>query len=119
MGLADPKDAILLELIETISGIRYNQLSRLTGFAHGVLSYHLKSLTKRRAIRVIREPGVTSFYPGRISRREMSILKCLRRPHLRDIIEFVLEHENCTSREIMKYRNKAPSTVSSHLRVLE
>jgi hypothetical protein len=37
MALADPKDAILLGLIETISGIRYNQLSRLTGFAHGVL----------------------------------------------------------------------------------
>jgi hypothetical protein len=37
MGLVDPKDAILLRLIETIPGIRYNQLSRLTGFAHGML----------------------------------------------------------------------------------
>ena len=44
----------ILDNIIQAPGIRYRELLRSTGFAHGVLSYNLKKLEKKKLIRIKR-----------------------------------------------------------------
>src|SRR5581483_7733494 len=54
---------LLLKLIEREPGIRYRELLRSTGFANGVLTYHLSALEKASVIRVDRQARITRYYP--------------------------------------------------------
>lgn len=118
-ALVEPRDVVILNLIKANPGIRYKELSRLTGFSHGVLSHHLNSLQKRRKAAADREARITRYYPANFSTIEWRILKCLRREPLREILEFVLAHDRCTSRDIVRFTGKAPSTICSQLDVLK
>jgi predicted transcriptional regulator len=111
--------AILLRNIEKNPGIRYRELLRKTGLVNGVLTYHLAALEKSDMIRVDRQPGTTRYYMLTISDNEVNILKYVRHTPLRQILLFILEHDLCTFNEIVGHIEKAPSTVSSHLRRLK
>jgi DNA-binding transcriptional ArsR family regulator len=47
------------------------------------------------------------------------VLKFVRHEPIRDILLFVFENENCTFGEIVEHSQKAPSTISSHLKRLK
>jgi predicted transcriptional regulator len=111
--------AILLRNIEKNPGIRYRELLRTTGLVNGVLTYHLAALEKSDVIKVDRQPGTTRYYMLTISDKEVNILKYVRHTPLRQILLFILEHDQCTFNEIVSHIGKAPSTVSSHLRRLK
>jgi predicted transcriptional regulator len=111
--------AILLTNIEKNPGIRYRELLRTTGLVNGVLTYHLAALEKSDVIKVDRQPGTTRYYMLTISDKEANILKYVRHTPLRQILLFILEHDQCTFNEIVSHIGKAPSTVSSHLRRLK
>jgi predicted transcriptional regulator len=117
--LEEPKDLVLIKLIKANPGIRYRELSRLTGFSHGVLSYHLNILAKGRAVSVDREARITRFYPANFSIKESRVLKYLRREPFREIVRFILEHDYCTFNDIVEYTSKAPSTVCQQLNILK
>ncbi|MFL6310005.1 MAG: winged helix-turn-helix transcriptional regulator [Nitrososphaera sp.] len=114
---ADTK-ILLLEHIEKTPGIRYRELLRLTGLINGVLSYHLAALEKSKMIKAQRESRITRYYPAGISDNESAILKFIRHELIREILLFILEREMCTFNEIVEHTQKAPSTVSSHLKRL-
>jgi predicted transcriptional regulator len=67
--LLDESKSILLKYINNCPGIRYRELQRATGFANGVLAYHLKILEKSRRMLVMLE---SVFLTGK--EKEMSVL---------------------------------------------
>jgi predicted transcriptional regulator len=104
--------------IEVNPGIRYRELLRMVGLANGVLTYHLAALERENRIGVSREPGMTRYYPPKVSERESLMLKYVRHEPIRVILFFIYENENCTFSEIVEHAGKAPSTISSHLKRL-
>ena len=110
--------ALLQLVIDENPGIRYRELLRNTGLANGVLTYHLAALEKSGQVRADRQSGMTRYYPPRVSDRESSVLKHVRHGPVRDILLFIFENEHCTFSEIVEYSQKAPSTISSHLKRL-
>jgi predicted transcriptional regulator len=108
-----------LNHIEQTPGVRYRELLRLTGFVNGVLTYELAALEKAKTIKVDRQSKMTRYYPVSISDRESSLLKFIRHEPIREILIFILEHDMCTFQEIVEDSEKAPSTVSTHLKRLK
>jgi predicted transcriptional regulator len=115
---ADNTRAVLLKHIEENPGIRYRELLRLTNLVNGVLTYHLAALERADAIKVDRGSRMTRYYPLSIPDNESSILKFVRHEPVRQIVHFILENDMCTFNEIVNHIQKAPSTVSSHLKRL-
>jgi predicted transcriptional regulator len=59
------------------------------------------------------------YYPINIPTEESEILGYIRGDVARQIILFILEHDLCTFDEIVDHTNKAPSTISWHLKRLK
>ncbi len=110
---------LLLGLVQKEPGIRYRELLRASGFANGVLSYHLSALEKTGAIRVDRQAKVTRYYPLNVPESESQVLGYLRQKPIREIVSFMLSQDMCTFSEIVDHTGKAPSTVSAHLKRLK
>jgi DNA-binding transcriptional ArsR family regulator len=110
--------AVLLRSIGENPGIRYRELLRTTGLVNGVLSYHLSALERLDVIKVDRQPRTTRYYPVTISDHEYNILKFVRHKPVRQIMLFLIERDLCTFNEIVDHMQKAPSTISLHLRRL-
>jgi predicted transcriptional regulator len=109
----------ILEYIYDNPGIRYKELLRLTRLKNGVLSYHLTILERLNKIRIDRHnKRVTRYYIVNIPKEESDIIGCFRNIVTRKIAIFVLRHDLCTFNEIVYHINKAPSTVSWHLKRL-
>src|SRR5215831_13502263 len=98
----DRKD-ILLTHINNMPGIRYRELSRLTGLSNGTLTYHLNRLEKSSQVRVDRqkEKRTTRYYSIDVPPQETDILRQLRNEVSRQIIKLILEHDLCTFNEIV------------------
>ena len=115
----DRKSA-LLKHIENAPGIRYRELLRLTGLSNGVLSHHLSGLEEAGLIQVHRkQTKTTRYYPVNISERETAVLSFIRHEPLRQIVLLLLEHDTCTLNDFVGFTNKAPSTISGHLKCLK
>jgi predicted transcriptional regulator len=111
---------LLLKLIEREPGVRYRELLRYTGFANGVLTYHLSALERTSVIRVDRHKArVTRYYPVNVPENESQVLGYVRHEPIREIISFVLSRDMCTFSEIVEHTGKAQSTVSAHLKRLK
>ena len=117
----DSIQTILLKHIDEYPGIRYRELLRLTDLSNGVLTYHLSLLERSNQIRVSRRSknNTTRYYSMNIASEEFEIIGCIRQEALRRIILFILEHKLCTFNAIVEYINKAPSTISWHLKRLK
>ena len=118
--LQDSIQSKLLKHIDEYPGIRYRELLRLTDLANGVLTYHLSLLERSTQIRVNRSKAKTTrYYPINITSEESEVIGYIRNERVRRIILFILEHNICTFNEIVDYTNKAPSTISWHLKKLK
>lgn len=118
--LQDSIQSKLLKHIDEYPGIRYRELSRLTDLVNGVLTYHLSLLERSNHIRVNRSKAKTTrYYPINITPEESEVIGYIRNEPVRRIISFILEHNICTFNEIIDYTNKAPSTISWHLKKLK
>ena len=75
--LTDEPKTILLEHINNSRGIRYRELQRKTGFANGMLAYHLKILEMSKRIKVIRYHirKSTRYYPLNITAKEARLIE--------------------------------------------
>jgi len=118
--LQDSIQSKLLKHIDEYPGIRYRELLRLTDLVNGVLTYHLSLLERSTQIRVNRSKAKTTrYYPINITPEESEVIGYIRNERVRRIILFILEHNICTFNEIVDYTNKAPSTISWHLKKLK
>jgi predicted transcriptional regulator len=108
----------VLKVIGQNPGIRYRELARQTGFANGVLTYHLNILEQIGNINKFRHGNITRYYLINIPTQDLKIISHLRVHSEKDIILFILDHDFCTFNEIVEYSRKAPSTISWHLKRL-
>jgi len=110
----------ILSLIVENPGIRYRELLRLSDLSNGVLSYHLKKIEKSKPILVVRQnKKTTRYYSSEIPFEEISIIGQIRHSTTRRrILTLILKHKVCTFDSIVEHTNKAPSTVSWHLKAL-
>ena len=115
--LTDESKSCLLKHINNSPGIRYRELLRATGFANGVLTYHLKILEKSRRIKVnrYRTRKSTRYYPLNTTAQEARIMEYVRRTTTRKILLFLLDYDLCTSNDIKQHTKKGGSTISWHL----
>ena len=115
--LTDKSKSCLLKHINISPGIGYRELQRATGFANGVLAYHLMVLEKSRRVKVnrYRTRNSTRYYPLNTTAQESRIMEYLRRTTTRKILLFLLDRDRCTFNEIMQHTKKVRSTISWHL----
>ena len=110
---------VILKQIGASPGIRYRELLRSTGLGNGVLEHHLKILEDTHKVKVDRSGHKkTGFYSTDILDNESNILAAIRNNVSRQIVIFIIEHDLCTFNEILKHTEKAPSTLSWHLKRL-
>jgi predicted transcriptional regulator len=108
----------LLKCIGQNPGIRYRELLRTTGSSNGVLSYHLAELERSGHIRVDRKKGVTRYYLIHISSQVSKIIGHIKHPTSRQLLSFLAEKGPCRLDELVQLTNKAPSTLSWHVKRL-
>ena len=108
----------VLKVIRQNPGIRYRELARQTGFANGVLTYHLNILEQIGSINKFRHGNITRYYLFNIPCQDLKVISHLRVHSEKDIILFIFDHDFCTFNEIVEYSRKAPSTISWHLKRL-
>lgn len=118
----DKRKPYLLNLIRQNPGIKHREL-RQTGLANGVLTHHLKGLEENYTIKINRQLGSTRYYPIDIAERESNIIPFVRHDVTRQILLFILQHDNnddsCTFNEIVENSKKFPSAISGHLKRLK
>ena len=112
---------ILLKCIERKPGIRYRQLLRKTNLINSVLSYHLGTLEKSKSIRVNRiSYSRTSYYPTYVNKRDWKAIECISNSTSLQIIRFLIDRKyGAKFKEIVKHTQRAPSTISYHLKRLK
>jgi predicted transcriptional regulator len=108
----------LLKCIVQNPGIRYRELLRKTDSSNGVLSYHLAHLERSEHIRVDRKKGVTRYYPIHISLQVSKIIGHIKHPTSRQLLSFLVHNGPCRLDELVQLTNKAPSTLSWHIKRL-
>ena len=108
----------LLKCIGQNPGIRYRELLRKTDSSNGVLSYHLAHLERSEHIRVDRKKGVTRYYPIHISLQVSKIIGHIKHPTSRQVLSFLVQNGPCRLDELVQLTNKAPSTLSWHIKRL-
>ena len=62
---------------------------------------------------------VTRYFVANISKQDSNIIGCIRSRVTRNIIIFILQNEYCTFNEIVEHVEKAPSTISWHIKRLK
>jgi predicted transcriptional regulator len=103
---ADKPKNCLLKHINNSPGMGYRYL-RVTGFANGVLAYHLKILDKLKRIQVSRyhERKNTRYYPLNTTSEKSRIMEYVRRTTTR----------RQTSNDMRQHTKKGGPTISRQL----
>jgi len=110
---------MLLRSIEENAGIRYRELLGTSGFVNEVLSYHISQrLTSQMFSKFTGSLEAPNINYYSLLQRVHNILKSVRHKPVRQIMLFLLGRVLNTFNEIVDHMQKAPFTVSLHLRRL-
>lgn len=101
-------------------GIHFRELKRRTGLAIGSLQYHLDVLTNVHLIKMQKRGKFIRYFPviGEHTESEKTTLALLREESVRKIILFLIQKKRATNRQLAKFLELAPSTVSFHMQKL-
>ena len=113
----DRKNTVL-EIVEKIPGIRFNEIMRISNIKNGTLSHYVKKLADAGDIILEQSPRVTRMYPSGISKKETKICRHLTTPTQKNIILYLLKNKISTSIEIKDHLGKSPSVISVNLNEL-
>lgn len=112
----------ILKIINSVPGIRYRDILRLTNLNNGTLSYHLSILEKRSIIKIGRteNSNITRYFPASTPSGETLILSYLKIKTTKGIILMLLHTDGngASFSEIVNHIKKAPSTTSWNLKRL-
>lgn len=109
-------DVSLLACINRNPGVRYRELLRIFHLGNGVLTYHLSILERIGKIRADRRKNkITRYYLTGVPDGDTYLIGQMKNKVSRQLILFILEHDQCTFGEIVEDSGKAPSTISWHL----
>jgi len=107
----------IYEFISQNSGLHMRDISRKLNVPFTSLKYHLNYLEKRGFI-ISRDDGKYSryFISLEIGEKEKRILNCLRKRTTLHIILWFFIAVQCSQKDISRFLEKHPTTISFHLR---
>lgn len=107
----------LFEEIRRFPGIHFRELRRRTGLAIGSLQYHLDVLCKTRLVRAEKRGKFIRYFPliGEPSKEERETLSLLREKNVRKIVLYLADKKRATNKQLARFLELSPSTVSFHI----
>ncbi len=107
----------IVQLINEKPGIRYSEMMRETGLKNGVLSHHLSKIEQSGRITIKRTPRVARLYPCGMPQDEALLIKHLKNPTARKILNALLD-DDLQFKELVDKVKKSQGTVSLSLKIL-
>jgi DNA-binding Lrp family transcriptional regulator len=107
----------IYEYISKNSGLHMRDISRKMNIPFTTLQYHLNYLEKRGFI-ISKDDGkyIRYFISLEIGEKEKRILNCLRKKTTLHIILWFFIAQQCSQKDLSRYLEKHPATISFHLR---
>ena len=115
----NPRIVTLLSLIHENPGIRYNEISKRTGFVNGALSHYLTRMELKKMIRASRKSRGAWFFSFDSPQEEDDIIINLRKETTRKILLYLLQKNSATLSDIASEICRSPSTTSIALSKLQ
>jgi len=112
----------VIDLIEKIPGVSYNEIVRETGLSNGVISHYLIKLMESGEVE---KEGIKrgKYFLKNIPKRDRKIITLLRNKTNNAIFKLLIKNSNndkiATQNEISKIVNKSSSTISVSLKDLQ
>jgi DNA-binding transcriptional ArsR family regulator len=107
----------IYEFISKNSGLHMRDISRKMNIPFTTLQYHLNYLEKRGYI-ISKDDGkyIRYYISLEIGEKEKRILNCLRKKTTLHIILWFFIAQQCTQKDLSRFLEKHPATISFHLR---
>ncbi|MDP3765646.1 MAG: winged helix-turn-helix transcriptional regulator [Nanoarchaeota archaeon] len=124
----DERDKKILELsarkkiyniVKKFAGCHFREIERISRLPTGMVKYHLDYLAKHGLVSQIKEGNNLRYFPRDFNSENKKLMSLLRQKSVRQILLFVLVHNNCSHQQIANYVKLSPSTVSWHLKKLK
>ncbi len=109
----------IYNLVQKFAGCHFRELERISGLPTGTLKYHLNYLSRHGLIKEEKYGNKLLYFPRQFKSENKILLGLLRQKSVRDILLFILTHQNCNHEDIVQFVDLSPSTVSWHLKKLE
>ena len=112
----------IIDLIEKIPGVSYNEIVRETGLSNGVISHYLIKLMESGQVE---KEGIKrgKYFLKNIPKKDRKIITLLRNSTNNDIFKLLIKNFNSgeifNQNEIAKKVNKSASTISVSLKDLQ
>ena len=113
---------ILIELIQKMPGISYNEIVRDTGLSNGVISHYLIKMIDSGEIE---KEGVMrgKYFMRNIPKKDRIVITLLRNKTNNDVFKYLMEktktNQSVNASEIAKKVRKSGSTISVSLKILQ
>ena len=113
---------ILIELIQKMPGISYNEIVRDTGLSNGVISHYLIKMIESEEIE---KEGVMrgKYFMRNIPKKDRIVITLLRNKTNNDVFKYLMEktktNQSVNASEIAKKVRKSGSTISVSLKILQ
>jgi len=113
---------ILIELIQKMPGISYNEIVRDTGLSNGVISHYLIKMIESEEIE---KQGVMrgKYFMRNIPKKDRIVITLLRNKTNNDVFKYLMEktktNQSVNASEIAKKVRKSGSTISVSLKILQ
>jgi predicted transcriptional regulator len=110
----------IYELITKNPGLHFSKIADMLHLRLSLVEYHLLYLEKNKIIISVKEKGYKRYYVEgtKIGVEDKKILSLLRQEIPLRIVLFLIKNANSKHRDILKYVDCAPSTLSYHLKKL-
>jgi predicted transcriptional regulator len=107
----------IFNLIAQNPGLHLSKIAELLKMSKPLAEYHLQRMEKEEKITVLKETGYNRYYiySEEIEPKDKKIFSLLRKDIPLKIVLFLANHKNARHKEILKFLNIAPSTLSYHL----
>jgi len=119
----------LYDFVRRNPGYHLREVSRVLGISITLADYHLRFLEKHELITSSMDGEYKRFYPRStpgqaddrpaLTDRERQVLAFLRQPVPLRVINFLMERDAATHKQILEQVSVSPSTLSHHLRKMQ
>ncbi len=105
----------IYDLVKKFSGCNFHSLKRESNIPIGTLQYHLNYLTRYSLIEIQKDGNKTRYFTREVTTENKKLLMLLRQNNIRTILLFMINHKECSQRDIIDFLRLSPSTVSLYL----
>jgi predicted transcriptional regulator len=111
--------ASIFNLINKNPGLHSRKIAQVLKISGQLADYHLLYLERNKIITAVKEDGYTRYYvKGILGHQERQRLSLLRQKTPLKIVLYLLKNPNSKHKELYKFIDIAPSTLSYHIKKL-